>query len=111
MTYNMRYIFLFVMIVSIIFNVLSFQQPQDSVSIEWISEPEIVNPILQAETERMGYKYHHVSGIADITYLSDNRCTIWALEPEDQYDEERMRTLGHEFLHCFKGQFHEVFYE
>jgi len=34
-------------------------------------------------------------------------CTIYAPAPRDERDKERFATLGHEFMHCTDGNWHD----
>lgn len=43
-------------------------------------------------------------GAFSIINEAENRCTIHTVEPEEKYAPE---LVGHEFIHCFKGRFHE----
>ena len=36
-------------------------------------------------------------------------CTIYAPEPRDERDLQRMATLGHELMHCFEGNWHDAY--
>jgi len=35
------------------------------------------------------------------------KCAVWAFKPEGEHDYRYLQTLGHEVLHCFKGNYHD----
>ena len=39
--------------------------------------------------------------------VSGKHCTIVAFKPNDFDDEEKLKTLGHELVHCFDGPIHK----
>lgn len=39
--------------------------------------------------------------------LHGHDCTIVATRPRGFYDDERIKTLGHELWHCFTGPLHQ----
>lgn len=45
-------------------------------------------------------------GATKIPTQEDKTCTIYTLKPEFSDDYEEMFTLGHEFLHCLAGHYH-----
>lgn len=104
----MKGIIFLVLIFSLALNLHAFNPYQNSVTIEWVSDPELVSTKLQQEEG-------DAVGLADIGLLHIKKCTIWALEPQNPSarvdDNERMHILGHEVLHCFRGRFHERIYE
>lgn len=65
--------------------------------IQWVSDPATVAAYI-AQSE-----YPQAVGMADI---GGRFCIIYALRPEGEKDIRRLKTLGHETLHCFMGTFH-----
>ena len=75
-----------------------------SSTITWIRDPKIVNEKLTALDKKYGDIQGTTVGYAE---WKSGKCKIWALEPINEYDREAMDTLGHEMLHCFRGDFHD----
>ncbi len=85
--------------------------------ITWISDPLEVSDKLREHNVKKGKMDEDGSypiggetiGLATFNY-DNNKCTIWAYEPkgaETIIDEKYMEILGHEVMHCFRGNFHE----
>lgn len=47
------------------------------------------------------------SYLAGLAHFSDDSCTIYAYEPINEHDIDLLDTLGHELLHCFRGDWHD----
>lgn len=47
--------------------------------------------------------FENINGCA---FVKENECEIVTLEPAD-YSIQSLGTLGHETLHCFRGNFHK----
>ena len=78
-----------------------FTRHKERVTITWVSDPVMVQEAID--------KWEKTNPGTDIIGLakwSGSRCTIYALEPKYEADEN-MITLGHELLHCFRGSYHE----
>ena len=73
----------------------------EAMSIIWVRDPIVLGKRLAKRELETGTKFNGIQ-----TWDGDD-CVIWAYEPEDEYDQARVRTLGHELLHCYKGNFHE----
>lgn len=72
-----------------------------SSNITWIRDPELVEKKLRALEKKLGYEV-----VGNATWKG-GRCTIYALEPTSEYDSSAMDTLGHEVLHCMRGDYHD----
>lgn len=54
------------------------------------------------------YNGDAVLGLTRWSVIGDTAfCNIYADLPEQVYGDQRMEVLGHEFLHCLTGSFHE----
>lgn len=79
-----------------------FQPPGTRTAIiQWISDPAAVEAVWADWGEG-----RRVSGLALIGPFQVV-CNIYALDPKDVKDRQKMATLGHEVLHCMKGKFHD----
>ena len=53
----------------------------------------------------LGVKYE-ADGCAAF-YPDSKRCTIYVVEPKNMDDIDRFRIMGHEVLHCARGEYHK----
>ena len=81
--------------------------------IEWVSDPlDVGAELLKINIERgyideVGYVGGgRIGGLAEYQD-GDRHCRIFAYEPAGAWDTKYMEILGHEALHCFRGNFHE----
>lgn len=74
-------------------------------TITWIREASAVEAKFQ--TVDAHYKGDLVGETVGYAEWRGNKCKIWALEPVGTEDYEAMVTLGHEMLHCFRGDYHD----
>lgn len=51
-------------------------------------------------------RLHRAPG-CNVFYPETKRCIIFTLSPRFLKDYDRMENLGHETLHCFKGDYHD----
>lgn len=74
-------------------------------TVQWISDPEKVNEAfkLQELTEPTPEGKERTG----LSVYTGRKCTIYAYEPSGAEDEVRMYVLGHEMLHCFRGDYHK----
>lgn len=73
-----------------------------TMTITWESDPVKINKAIK---EYM-IQNPNIAPIDGLALWKGNKCTIYTLEPQEDYDEN-MTLLGHETLHCFRGMFHE----
>lgn len=79
---------------------LKYPDQRNTMTIYWESDP--------VKVQKAVYKWNrkHNDDVEAVAFWKGNRCTIYALEPE--YDMDwNMTLLGHEALHCFRGNFHK----
>ncbi len=74
------------------------------VLIKWINEPTLVQERLDRATIELAKDDGEVIGLSSYG-VSD--CTIWAYDPMETGNTKLMEVLGHEVLHCYKGQYHD----
>ena len=79
---------------------LEFPDHRNSMTIRWETDPVKIDKAIKK------WQKKHPAPIEALALWKGNRCTIYALEPEEDYDDQ-MTLLGHEFTHCFKGSFHK----
>ena len=74
-------------------------------TVRWITDPTSIQEAFNKanETEQAP------SGMlrTGLAVYNTKDCTIYAYEPTDVNDRERMYVLGHELLHCFRGDYHK----
>ena len=80
----------------------TFTTHKKSMSVTWVSDPETVRKAIEQ------YDKQNPGEGTTLAFAKwkGNRCTIYAYEPKMEGDEN-MVTLGHEMLHCFRGDYHE----
>lgn len=77
---------------------------KEVMQIRWERDPEKVQKALTKYEKK---NYYWEGSLIALALWKGNKCTIYALEPDNQYDSEAIDTLGHEMLHCFKGEYHD----
>lgn len=74
---------------------------EEDKNISWVSNTSDVENAFSDHLMQTGTR------VKGLSVWNDNDCTIYAYEPKDVNDFERMETLGHELLHCFRGSYHD----
>lgn len=84
---------------------------QNEVEIRWVSDPLKVGVELAERTEQSinsdGDSNGSTFGTAYLSIRDTRKCTIYAYEPKNENDLKYIIILGHETLHCFRGEFHK----
>lgn len=74
-------------------------------TVQWINNPEQIEAaFLEADKTLPTPDGLTRTGLA---IYNTKECTVYAYEPADVNDRERIYVLGHEILHCFRGDYHK----
>lgn len=88
-------------VVRIVFPAPSEHWAVEATRIRWVNDPIEVNKHL---IDYEDIRNKEVMGLAEAT---PDQCVIYAYEPRGRFDENYLEALGHEVLHCFRGDFHK----
>lgn len=74
-------------------------------TITWVRDAGAVEAKFKEIDEN--YKGDLIGETVGYAEWRGNKCKIWALEPINEEDFGAMANLGHEMLHCFRGDYHD----
>jgi hypothetical protein len=82
------------------------QNPRDNVTIVWnrVDDPHAACVKLDGNRKEV----FAIRGCSKWSDASSGRtCNIYAREPKSEMDTQAFATLGHEFMHCMEGNWHD----
>lgn len=78
-----------------------FDRTEACVKVTWLD-----SAALQDANRQTFVSDEELLGITKVSRNPDTVCRMFMQRPRGASDEERIHTVGHEFLHCLLGRYH-----